>query len=213
MTRQVLCYGDSNTWGCVPLEGTEAPVRFPRGERWTGVLQHELGSSCWVIDEGLNGRTTTRDDALEPYRNGLTFLLPTLESHHPLDLVVLMLGTNDLKRRFDAAPAEIADGVGELVDVICTSGCGPNRGSPKALIVCPPPLGHLPQLSQDFAGAEQKSLRLAPEFRRVAGSRGCAFLDAGLHVSGSDTDGVHLDSAAHTALGKAVAAQVKAILH
>ena len=116
MTRQVLCYGDSNTWGCVPLEDSEDPVRFPRAERWTGVLQHELGPGYWIIDEGLNGRTTTRDDDAEPYRNGLAFLLPTLETHHPLDLVIVMLGTNDLKRRFDASPADIAAGAGELVD-------------------------------------------------------------------------------------------------
>ena len=73
MTRQVLCYGDSNTWGCIPLEDSDEPRRLPRSHRWTGVLQDELGPNYWVIDEGLNGRTTTRDDE-EPYRNGLTLL-------------------------------------------------------------------------------------------------------------------------------------------
>src|SRR5262245_33726268 len=101
MARQVLCYGDSNTWGCVPLQGDEAATRFARAERWTGVLQDELGPDYWIVEEGLNGRTTTRDDEAAPDRNGLTLLLPVLEAHHPLDLVVVMLGTNDLKERFD----------------------------------------------------------------------------------------------------------------
>jgi lysophospholipase L1-like esterase len=209
MTRQVLCYGDSNTWGCVPLEDSEDPVRFPRAERWTGVLQDELGPGYRIIDEGLNGRTTTRDDDAEPYRNGLAFLLPTLETHHPLDLVIVMLGTNDLKRRFDASPADIAAGAGELVDVIRNSPFGPKGRAPEVLLICPPPIRHLRRFADDFAGAVEKSLQLVSEFRGIADERSCALLDAGEYASGSDTDGVHLDRAAHSSLGKAVAARVK----
>ena len=209
MTCQVLCYGDSNTWGCVPLADSEEPARFPRAERWTGVLQDELGPGYWIIDEGLNGRTTTRDDVVEPYRNGLAILLPTLETHHPLDLVIVMLGTNDLKRRFRASPAEVASSASELVDLICGSGFGPKRGAPQALLICPPPLGPLGRFADDFEGAFEKSRQLAPEFRRVANTRSCHFLDAGEHACGSETDGVHLDRAAHSSLGKAVAAQVR----
>jgi lysophospholipase L1-like esterase len=209
MTRQVLCYGDSNTWGCVPLEDSEEPVRFPRAERWTGVLQDELGTDYWIIDEGLNGRTTTRDDQVEPYRNGLASLLPTLETHHPLDLVIVMLGTNDLKRQFGASPAQIAASAGELVDVIRESGFGPNRAAPQVLLICPPPVGQLRQFAGEFEDAFEKSRQLAPEFRSIASTRFCDFLDAGEYACGSDTDGVHLDRAAHSSLGKAVAAQVK----
>ena len=207
MTRQLLCYGDSNTWGCVPLEGSEDPVRFPRAERWTGVLQDELGPGFWVIDEGLNGRTTVRDD-VEPFRNGLALLLPNLETHHPLDLVIVMLGTNDLKRRFDASPADIAASAGELVDAIGQSSFGRHGAAPEVLLICPPPLGRLRQFAHDFEGGREKSRRLGKEFREIADARSCAYLDAGEHVSGSDTDGVHLNRAAHSNLGKAVAAQV-----
>jgi lysophospholipase L1-like esterase len=212
MTRQVLCYGDSNTRGCMPLDGSEVPTRFPRAERWTGVLQDELGSDYWIIEEGLNGRTTTRDDDAEPYRNGLALLLPTLETHHPLDLVIVMLGTNDLKRRFDASPSDIAVSAGELVSVIRASPFGANGDAPEVLLVCPPLIGRLRQFAADFDAAFEKSRLLGAEFRRVADERRCAFLDAGSLVSGSDADGVHLDRGSHSIIGKAVALVVREIL-
>ena len=143
MPRQVLCYGDSNTWGCVPLEESDVAIRFSRADRWPGVLQDELGSDYWIIEEGLNGRTTSRDDEAEPYRNGLEFLLPTLETHYPLDLVIVMLGTNDLKGRFNASPADIAASAGELVDAVRDSPFGPSGDAPDVLLICPPPLGVL----------------------------------------------------------------------
>ena len=212
MPRQVLCYGDSNTWGCVPLEESDIAIRLSRADRWPGVLQDELGSDYWIIEEGLNGRTTSRDDEAEPYRNGLEFLLPTLETHYPLDLVIVMLGTNDLKSRFNASPADIAASAGELVDAVRDSPFGPNGDAPDVLLICPPPLGRLRQFADDFEGAIEKSRLLEPEFRRVADERGCAFLDAGSFVSGSDTDGVHLDREAHAALGKAAAKAVTGVL-
>jgi lysophospholipase L1-like esterase len=212
MPRQVLCYGDSSTWGCMPLQGDEAPTRFTRAERWTGVLQDELGADYWIIEEGLNGRTTTRDDVVESCRSGLTLLLPTLEAHHPLDLVVVMLGTNDLKERFAASPADVAHGAGELVKVIRGSALGPDGQSPQVVLVSPRLIGRLRQFSADFDGALEKSRLLGPEFRRVADERRCAFLDAGSLVSGSDADGVHLDRGSHSIIGKAVAIVVRQTL-
>ena len=123
-----------------------------------------------------------------------------------------MLGTNDLKRRFDASPADIAASAGELVEVIRSSHYGASGGAPQALLVCPPPLGRLRQFADDFEGGLEKSRLLPREFRRIAERHECAFLDAGEHVSGSRTDGVHLDRSAHGALGTAVAAKVKEIL-
>ena len=94
--RRILCFGDSNTWGYDPATGE----RFDEQTRWTGVLQAALGGDYTVIEEGLNGRTTVWDDPIEGHKNGHEYLVPCLETHRPLDLVVLMLGTNDLKRRF-----------------------------------------------------------------------------------------------------------------
>ena len=110
--RVVLCYGDSNTYGSVPGGGD----RFPRDVRWPGVLAARLGDGWHVVEEGLGGRTTVFDDPILPDRNGKTYLLPCLLSHQPIDLVVVFLGTNDLKARFSASPADIAGGVAVLTE-------------------------------------------------------------------------------------------------
>jgi lysophospholipase L1-like esterase len=208
----VLCYGDSNTWGCVPLEGQEPVRRFSPLERWPGVLGRELGADYWVVEAGLNGRTTMWADALEPHRNGCELLAPTLLSHFPLDVVVLMLGTNDLKRRFGVSAAEIATGAGQLVELVLASGCGPDGLAPRVLLVCPPALGRLGQFADDFEGGEAKSRELAARFRAVADATRVGFVDAGRHVRTSDVDGVHLDAEAHEALGRAVASAVRELL-
>lgn len=212
MTRQVLCYGDSNTWGCVPLERAGSPTRFGPDERWPGVMRRELGSRWWVVEDGLNGRTTVLDDEFEPFRNGRDLLLPALLTHHPLDVVVIMLGLNDLKRQFDASPADVADGAGQLVDIVQRSSCGQRGAAPAVLLVCPPPIGRLTHFAELFGGAAEKSLELASAFRAIAQLRACAFLDAGAYVSCSDTDGVHLDRQAHDELGTAVAIAVRSLV-
>ena len=208
--RTVLCYGDSNTWGCIPLSGPEEDTRrYAPGERWPGVLRRELGDGYWVVEEGLNGRTTVWDDGLEPHRNGRDLLLPALLTHWPLDLVVIMLGTNDLKRRIGVSAAEIAEGAGLLVDIVRTSECGANGGAPEVLLVCPPPLGRLSPSQDDFEGGGEKSRALAGAFNEVARRRSCRLLDAGLHIATSDVDGVHLDAQAHATLGSVVATAVR----
>ncbi len=94
--RTVLCYGDSNTWGFDPARQR----RFPRELRWPGRLQAALGADWHVVEEGLNGRTTTLDSPLAPGKNGLSYLAPCRDSHAPLDCVVIYLGTNDLAKRY-----------------------------------------------------------------------------------------------------------------
>jgi lysophospholipase L1-like esterase len=192
----------------VPLAGPQPPERFSADVRWPGVLRRELGSDWWVVEEGLNGRTTVWEDALEPYRNGLEYLRPALLSHQPLDVVVVMLGTNDLKRRFGVSAREIAVGAGLLVDAIRASGCGPDAGAPRVLLVCPPPLGRLDELADQFEGGAEKSRELAGHYAAAAEARSCAFLDARVHIASSDVDGVHLEAEGHALLGKAVAAAV-----
>ena len=208
----ILCYGDSNTWGCIPLQGPEPAGRFPPETRWPGVLRRELGDGHWVVEEGLNGRTTVWDDPLEPHRNGRTLLPPTLLTHQPLDLVIVMLGTNDLKHRLNASAAEIATGAGMLVDIVAASGCGPDGRSPQTLLVCPAPIAQLDRLADDFEGGTEKSRRLAGHYAAVAEARSCAFLDAGTVISSSDVDGIHLDESQHAALGAAIAEQVRQLL-
>jgi lysophospholipase L1-like esterase len=206
--RTVLCYGDSNTWGYDPGTGG----RYPREARWPGVLRRELGEGYLVIEEGLNGRTTVWDDPIEGYKNGKTYLIPCLETHKPIDLVITFLGTNDLKMRFSVSAFDIASGAGVLVDVVKQSATGPGGEAPRVLLIAPPPVAKLTQFAEMFEGAEAKSVRFAAHYRRVAAERGCALLDASEVVVSSDLDGIHLEAAEHAKLGKAVARKVRGIL-
>ncbi len=206
--RTILCYGDSNTWGYEPATGD----RFPEDVRWPGVLARELGGGFRVIEEALNGRTTVRDDPVEEYKNGRDYLTPCLQSHAPLDLIIVALGINDLKSRFFASASDVADGAGVLVSIAQRSGAGPDGGSPAVLLVAPPPVGSLTELAQMFAGAEEKSRGFSRQYRRVAEKYGCRLLDAGGVVRASDRDGIHLEADEHRKLGEAVAASVKAPL-
>jgi lysophospholipase L1-like esterase len=197
----ILCYGDSNTWGYEPGTGR----RYDSAIRWTGVLAAELGPSFHVIEEGLNGRTTVFTDPLAEFRNGKHFLTPCLESHKPLDIVAVMLGTNDLKCKFSATAYDIARGAATLVDLIQRSRTGPGDSSPDVLLIAPPPLARLTDLAEMFEGGAAKALKLARYYQGVAAEFGCTFLDAASVAQSSDIDGIHLDPAAHAALGKAAA--------
>ena len=136
--KTILCFGDSNTWGCIPLTGAHPPRRYGPAQRWPGVLHRELGDGFWIVEEGLNGRTTVWDDPLEPFRSGKELLVPCLLTHQPIDLVIVMLGTNDLKGRFRVGARDIAAGAGLLLDIVHASACGPGESPPQALLVCPP---------------------------------------------------------------------------
>lgn len=205
---EILCFGDSNTWGYNPATSG----RYPRDVRWTGVLQAALGPDYHVIEEGLNGRTTVWEDPVEGDKVGKRHLLPCLESQAPLDLVILMLGTNDTKKRYSAPPSDIARGVGVLLDIITASTAGSVAKAPPVLLVAPVPLGKLTEFASMFDGGPEKSRALAPLYAAVARERGCAFFDAGSVARCSDVDGVHFEAAGHRALGEAMAREVKKIL-
>jgi lysophospholipase L1-like esterase len=209
--KSVLCYGDSNTWGYATE--TRADGRYGVEERWPGVLRDTLGAGWQVIEEGLGGRTTVNDDPVEGLeRNGRTYLLPCILNHMPIDVFVVMLGTVDLKARFNKTAWEIAAGVGALVTLVKSSGVGPNGGTPEILVVCPPPTrADLKQFSDLFVGAHEKSLQLARHYETMAGQLGANFLNAGTVVKSSTVDGFHLDPPEHETLGHAVAATIKHI--
>jgi lysophospholipase L1-like esterase len=213
----ILCFGDSNTWGFDPDATAQSPfpVRHPAAVRWAGVLARELGDGFRVIEEGQNGRTTVHDDPFNPARNGREVLPALLESHKPLDLVVMMLGTNDLKAVFNVPPGEVAAGVAVLSRMILRSDAGPGNRPPKLLLVCPPavgPLGPHGDLADKFPDAKSRSKRLPAFYRRVADELGVPLLDAQPIVSSSAVDPLHLDAANHAALGRAVAARARAVV-
>lgn len=209
--RSVLCFGDSNTHGQVP--GGTPLDRYRYRERWPGVLQSRLGGGWHVIEEGLSGRTTVRDDPIEgSLKNGRTYLRPCLMSHAPLDLVIIMLGTNDLKARFQQPASEVAMGIGCLVHDIRELGPGPGGRSPEILIVAPPPmLDDIREWENIFKGAQAKSRELALQFEIIADSLEVHFFDAGSVCACDPLDGFHIDARAHAALGTALAREVEAI--
>lgn len=207
--KTILCYGDSNTWGYVPGGDGE---RFDWETRWPGVLQRELGAGYRVIEEGLPGRTTVFDNPLNPYRNGREYLLPCLDSHQPLDLVVVFLGTNDLADRYALPPLDIARGAALLADLVRRSETGPDWGPPQVLLLGLPRLGDSPELAETMAGAAAKARELPRCFRIAAEEAGVPLLDLSEHAAYTDLDGIHLDAAGHTAVALAVAQAVRNVL-
>lgn len=209
--RVLLAFGDSNTHGTLPLAGLGELGRHPPGQRWPDVTGVALGPGWQVIAEGHPGRTTVHDDPIEGrHRNGLLVLPALLESHRPVDVVALLLGTNDLKMRFGLPPEDIALGAEKLVLAVRGATAGPGGAAPGVLLVAPPPIREAGCLAGIFAGGAAKSHRLAGLFREVAQRQGVAYLDAGAVVACDPRDGVHWDAAAHAALGAAVADAVRA---
>jgi lysophospholipase L1-like esterase len=204
----IVAFGDSNTWGYDPATGG----RYPRAERWPSVLQRELGAQFEVIAEGLNGRTTVHDDPTEPYRSGADALPPCLMSHAPVDLVILALGCNDLKKRFSVSAFDIADGAARLIFLARAYGQGPDGHPPKILLVAPPPIAKLSDYAEMFEGGREKSVLLGQRYRDVAERDGVAFLDSGAVIRCSDLDGIHYAADQHDLLGRAVAKAVRGAL-
>jgi lysophospholipase L1-like esterase len=206
----IVCYGDSNTHGF----DAATMGRFPREVRWPGVLAAELGGAVQVIEEGLNGRTTIWDDPYLDGRNGRTYLLPCLRSHAPVDVLVLMLGTNDLKSIFGRSAAEIAAGIGALAGMALVSGTGPDGGAPRVLLVAPPCPGGVTSRSEvwGFGEARAKAERMPALYRTVAEMNGVVFLDGSAIADVDPVDGVHLTVEGHAILGRAVAEVVRGLL-
>jgi lysophospholipase L1-like esterase len=211
--KTILCYGDSNTWGCHPLANLDNIPRYGPDVRWGSVLRTILGEGFAVVEEGLNGRTTVWPDPVEgEYKSGKSYLPACLESHAPLDLVVVMLGTNDLKHRFGLSAWDIAAGAGVLVRMVQSSTFGPSGTAPHVLLICPPSFGKLTLFADLFTGATEKSRQMAHFFSTIAAEYHCDFLNAGQYINSSDIDGIHLDPDQQQKLGQVVADKVRAIL-
>ena len=207
--KSILCYGDSNTWGYNP----KTAERVDYDSRWPGVLSSTLGKGYYIIEEGLPGRTTVCDDPVEEVMSGKNYLIPCILSHMP-DLVIIMLGTNDLKYRFSLTASDISKGAKLLVNMVLNSNAGPGGNcSPHVLLIAPPPVSKLTAFAEMFMDAKEKSLKMGEYYSTVAQECGCHFLDAGKIVNSSDIDGVHLEQSQHEILGKEVAKKVLEILN
>lgn len=210
--KNILCFGDSNTWGYVPGTG----ARFDLDTRWTGVLQAELGADYRVIEDGQNARTSVYEDPWSPWRLGAEALPIALVAQKPLDLLVLMIGTNDLKFTDAYGAAKGAERLIDLANMVQarkeSSPVFPN--GVKVLLVSPIELH--PVVEGDPFGTLRngvgESRKFAMYYRHIAEAHGAAFFDAASVASPSETDGVHMDPPSHRALGHALAEQVRVLL-
>lgn len=208
--RTILCYGDSNTYGLK----SDLISRYPRNVRWTGILQEKLGKDYYVIEEGLGGRTTVWDDPVEEHKNGKTYLLPCLESHKPLDLVILMLGTNDLKARFGVSPFDVGVSIENLVKTIKKSEAGIGFEAPKILLVTPVPIhsvGRAEDLDQMIPDMDRRSRALAYYYERIAQREGIFYLNPEGLVEINEIDGIHYTEKGHAQMAELMEQKIREI--
>ena len=217
MKKHIVCFGDSNTHGaCVdPADSADHGYRFNEDERYTCLLQKNLGDEYLVIEEGLSGRTNAFDDPLHEGLSGVMHITPILNSHEPLDLLIIMLGTNDTKAYFSASPVNISMGLERLIRKAQATQCW-GEHDPKILVVCPPHIGE--GLYRNEAGLKmgpgcpEKSRELAKYYRQVCDLTGCEFMDAEGIAEFNKIDCMHMTAKGHRALANALAVKVHELL-
>lgn len=208
--KHILCYGDSNTFGFDGRKMADGDfrARYDRNTRWTGLLSQMLGEDYEVIDEGMGGRTTVFDDPLVPGRNGLTFLNVAVESHEPLDLVLVMLGTNDLRDPFPTSETVCEEAMEYLIRRLKEILAESLNPACRILIVSPVCVtkNKYGSFCYDYS---EKALLLAPKlaaiYQRIAERQGCFFADANEWCTIDENDGVHLNPQGHRAVAEQLA--------
>ena len=197
--KNILCFGDSNTWGYDPSTQT----RFSKDIRWTGVLQQLLGSKYNIIEEGLNGRTTNVNEKQDhglgyfrPFRSAMDLLSVLIETNSPLDLIIVMLGTNDLKINFNKSSEMIA----KNMRLVCESIINNDYFQSKSIILVSPT--HIneesPNLLDSFIGTTQASQSFSNSYRKISDDLNLYFVDASESVKTNKIDGLHWDSKQHS---------------
>ncbi len=203
--NQILIYSDSLTWGIIP--NTRGRLAFDK--RWPGVFENtlnETGNSIRVIENCLNGRRTIWSDPFKDGRDGSQGLAQVIEMHSPLELVILMLGSNDFQCTHDNNAWLSAQGTAKLIQIIQQAPIEPGMPIPEIMLVAPPviikPKG---VIANKFKGSEERCVGLANELEKVAKEHSVHFFNAGSVTDASVVDGIHLDENQHLILGKAIA--------
>lgn len=212
MKKRILCFGDSNTYGYDPRGG-----RYDEETRWTMRLQKLLGDGYAVIEEGFNGRTCVYDDPIEGgYKSGANYLPPCLMSHNPLDAVVLMLGTNDSKRRFNLTPMTIGEGLMQLIRLVRLYAVDASGNPPKIIVVAPVPIGDWLERTRHAECFGPQSIEvtrgLTAEYARIAKLLRCEYLDAAQWAQVSEADAVHLSREGHAGLAQGLYQKIRQII-
>jgi len=208
--KRILCYGDSNTWGYIPQTGG----RYGDDVRWTGILRQEM-PEVQIIEEGMNGRTTVWNDPIDGYMSGREYLYPCLKSHNPIDIVVLALGTNDLKTRFSLTPSDVAAGAAGLIKIIQSFQTVMQTEPPEILLVRPAPLTENILSSAFHSAFDKNSIRISGEtlepFCEIAEQYGCELLDAGTCTE-TGCDGLHYTARGHRLFADASGKKLRSML-
>ena len=210
--QHILVYSDSLSWGIIPT--TRKRLAFE--QRWPGVMEIALGGGgrkVRVVEDCLNGRRTVWDDPFKPGRNGLVGLAQRVEIHSPLELIVLMLGTNDFQSMHDYNAWHSSQGIGALVSAVRNAPIEPGMPVPAVLVVAPPPI-RVPKgpIAPKFEGGDKKCVRLAAAYQQICIEMNCHFFDAGSVTTSSNVDGIHLDAEQHAVLGRALSEVVAPLL-
>jgi len=210
--KQILVYSDSLTWGIIP----STRKRLDFNDRWPGVLENVLNKkerTFRIIENCLNGRRTVWNDPFKPGRNGQDGIEQVIEMHSPIELVILMLGTNDFQSMHSYNAWHSAQGISSLITSVRQAPIEPGMPRPIILVVAPPVI-QMPKgpIASKFEGGEIKSAGAAKEYQRVAGELGCLFFDSASVTSSSEVDGIHLDRNQHHVLGEAIAGKVAEVL-
>ena len=201
MYKRIFCFGDSNTWGYIPKTG----MRYPYEKRWTGILQKMLGDKTIVLEEGLNSRTTNIDDPMHEGKNGKTVLIPLLLHHNPIDIVILFLGTNDMKQRFHRTPDRIAQGIKSLLLDIQLHARTFSDEQSQVLLICPPIIDEsVSGVAEKYLGAEEKSTQLPQMYEKLSQKYKTLYLNLQEFVKPSKKDGYHLEEDAHMNVAKRI---------
>lgn len=219
MKKHIVCLGDSNTHGyCAdPADCADGGIRFNESERWTRRLQALLGEDYLVVEEGLSGRTTCFEDPLHEGLSALQYITPCLKSHEFVDLLIIMLGTNDVKDRFAASAACVAIGMGRLVKKAIATECWGDK-KPNILVIAPPHIGDgmfaSPVGETMGADCAAKSRELAKYYKEQCDLIGCRFLDAqALNCEFNQVDFMHLTNKGHATLADALSKLVPTLIN
>lgn len=209
----LLTYGDSNTHGTPPIVTLGEYHRYDAATRWPTLARAALGAGWELIEEGLPGRTAQfSDPVMGAHMEGSCGLKIALQSHGPIDVMTLMLGTNDVKARFGFSAEQVTCGIASLLDIAQSAEMQDRHGGFRVLLICPPPVLEQGPIAPQFYKSAALSQALPPHYRALAEARGCGFLDAGQVIRVSPVDGVHLEKDAHATLAVAVAEAVRGLV-
>lgn len=210
--KTIVCFGDTNTWGVDPQ--TDGRLSFDK--RWTGILTREMAPEYRVLEEGQPGRTIVCDDPVEKYKNGLEYLMPCLQSHTPVDVLVIMLGTVQLKSRFHQTADDIAMGLEYLLRQVLATNTGRGGQPPEILLISPIAVGRVEDtwLASvfDMPNTRERQKKLRVLYEDMAKRLGIHFMPAEEYADTSELDGIHIARESHHPFAMAVAGKIRDIL-